>query len=157
MAKQILTSFPFNPVLTVALKGRFGVKWDKAAREWSVSSKAKALEANALIAEVVAFETARRREEVRIERHHVLAARHPEAAIFAAHPLTGELWVSRIPAPPNSSGLPVSNPGKELAALRRRNVPHICPVCGTHFEGMAKSKFCHNRCKQADKNARKKR
>lgn len=97
MAKQILTSFPFNPVLTVALKGRFGVKWDKAAREWSVSSKAKALEANALIAEVVAFETARRREEVRIERQHILAERHPEAAIYAPHPLTGELWVGRIP------------------------------------------------------------
>ncbi len=97
MAKQLLASFPFNPVLTVALEGRFAAKWDKAAQNWAVSSKAKLAEANALIAAVVAFETSRRREEVRIERHHVLAARHPEAAIFAAHPLTGELWVGRIP------------------------------------------------------------
>ncbi len=98
MAKQILTSFPFNAALNEALKDRFSATWDKAAQSWAVSSKAKALEANTLISAVVAFEASRRCEEVRIERHHVLAARHPEAAIFAAHPLTGELWVSRIPA-----------------------------------------------------------
>ena len=97
MAKQLLATFPFNAVLNAALKDRFSATWSKADQAWSVSSKAKLAEANSLIAEVLAFEASRRREEVRIERHHVLADRHQEAAIFAAHPLTGELWVGRIP------------------------------------------------------------
>lgn len=98
MAKQLLASFPFNATLQAALKDRFSAAWSKADQSWAVSSKAKLAEANALIAEVLAFETARRREEVRIERQHILAERHPEAAIYAPHPLTGELWAGRIPA-----------------------------------------------------------
>lgn len=49
-----------------------------------------------------------------------------------------------------------SEAGQQLAALRRRDVPHTCPVCGTEFTGMAKSRFCSNRCKQREKNLRRK-
>jgi predicted nucleic acid-binding Zn ribbon protein len=42
--------------------------------------------------------------------------------------------------------------GAALAALRRRDVPHTCPVCGVEFKGFAKAKFCSNTCKQRMKN-----
>lgn len=48
------------------------------------------------------------------------------------------------------------SPGAELAALRRRNVPHTCPVCGMGFTGMAKARFCSNRCKQRNKREKSK-
>lgn len=47
------------------------------------------------------------------------------------------------------------NPGAELAACRQpRKV--CCDVCATEFEAVdSKAKYCSNRCKQIDRNARK--
>ncbi len=46
-------------------------------------------------------------------------------------------------------------PGAALAAQRQK-VPHICPVCGTHFVAIKIAVTCHNRCKQALKRQRAK-
>ena len=47
------------------------------------------------------------------------------------------------------------NPGAELAACRKpRKVS--CAICATEFEAVdSKAKYCSNRCKQIDRNARK--
>ncbi len=46
-------------------------------------------------------------------------------------------------------------PGAALAA-QRRQVPHICPVCGTTFVAILIAKTCSNRCKQVLKRQRAK-
>jgi uncharacterized protein with von Willebrand factor type A (vWA) domain len=94
MAKYALNTFSFNKELNEALKTRFGAKWNGS--EWSVSSKAKLAEANALIAEVVAFENERAKEEERFQAPRVMHELHPESGIFAPHPLTGERWSRRL-------------------------------------------------------------
>ena len=38
-----------------------------------------------------------------------------------------------------------------------RKSDRTCEVCGIIFQGTAKAKFCHNRCKQKAKNDKKKK
>ena len=38
-----------------------------------------------------------------------------------------------------------------------RKSDRTCEVCGITFQGTAKAKFCHNRCKQKAKNDKKKK
>ena len=91
MAKQILNTFKFNPALNDALKTRFNAKWDKAAGAWTVSSAAKAAEANALIAQVAAFETNRMIQTGGgVELNSRFNETHPGFVEF--HPVTGATW-----------------------------------------------------------------
>ena len=41
-----------------------------------------------------------------------------------------------------------------LQMINKNQKEKICIVCGKVFLGTGKSKFCHNRCKQANKNAK---
>ena len=79
MAKQILNTFKFNPALNDALKTRFNAKWDKAAG------------ANALIAQVGAFETNRMIQTGGgVELNSRFNETHPGFVEF--HPVTGATW-----------------------------------------------------------------
>jgi len=41
------------------------------------------------------------------------------------------------------------NYGKELKKLDKKE--KVCLICGTHFIGSGKAKFCSNRCRQNNK------
>lgn len=44
--------------------------------------------------------------------------------------------------------------GAALASMRKI-ITHKCPVCNEEFKGTVRAKFCSNRCKQQDKNEKK--
>lgn len=81
--------FKYNPAIQAALKARFGAKFDPKSKQWYVSNKDTAQQAQQLIDDVLAYEDPRR-SETGNPGYRIFAETHQ--GFFSPHPLTGETW-----------------------------------------------------------------